>query len=853
MQARWSGSSARKSRHALADSEPAGDRLSAMTGPVVLIDGHSIAYRAHFGLIRSPLRNSKGQNTSAVFGFVNSLNKLLARLAPEHAIVVFDAPGKTFRHDLFEDYKVQRPRMPDDLITQLPIIKEVTTALGIRTVEIPGVEAYDVLGTLAREFSAQGSAVYIVTSDKDLLQLIDDHVRVFDPFKDKVYDRESATERFGIPPDKMRDFLALSGDSIDNIPGVPGIGDKRAQALLLKYGTLDNALARDPGLQPHREVALLSRDLATLKTDIVLKLTTEQLHLSEPDRPALVRLFSELEFTSLLRDLLGGEQETVEIVRDETLNGFATARRVGVWTDADYCYLSVEGTRVTQVPLSDSQLPAILRNPDVQKIGFDLKRVLKQFASQGVSVSPLADVMIADWLLDPNRRNFELPEMTLRLLGRASDETPGAPAAAHALQLFDKLEPLLRDKGLTALFAELEMPLEPVLADMELRGVAVDKTALQTLNRELGEQATQLEKGIWLQAGAEFNIASPRQLAQVLFEKLELKPRRRTKTGYSTDASVLQELALISPVVADILKLRELTKLRSTYLEPLAEMADPVFGRVHTSFNQTGTATGRLSTSEPNLQNIPIRGELGRKIRQAFIAQPGYVLISADYSQVELRVLAELTGDENLKSAFARGEDIHARTAGALFHCPPADITADQRRVAKMVNFGIAYGMSDFGLAGRLGMPREEARAFIEAYFTLYPAVRVWSEQIIEEATRTGFCKTMFGRIRPIGDLQSRNRQAYEAARRAAINTPIQGTAADIMKRAMVSAHRELATAGIDGGIVLQIHDELLLEVVEPHAARAAGIVREAMQTAWSGSVPLETTVGNGPNWAETH
>lgn len=820
---------------------------------VVLVDGHSIAYRAHFGLIRSPLRNSKGKNTSAVFGFVNSLNKLLTRLAPEHVAVVFDAPGKTFRHDLFEDYKVQRPRMPDDLIAQLPIIKEVTTALGIRTVEIPGVEADDVLGTLARSLSAQGFSVYVVTSDKDLLQLVDDRILVFDPFKDKVYDQKTATERFGVPPDRMRDFLALSGDTSDNIPGVPGIGDKRAQAMLLKYGTLDNALAQDPGLQPHREVALLSRDLATIKTDVVLDLNTEQLHMTEPDRPALVRLFTELEFTSLLRDLLGQSADTVEVVRDETLAGLAAARRIGVWTDAEHCYLSAEGTRVAQVPLSSPRLRAILGNPDVLKVGFDLKRALKQFAPLGVTVSPLADVMIADWLLDPNRRNFELPEMTLRLLGAVSPETPDPSVAVHALQLFDKLAPQLQDKGLTALFAELEMPLEPVLADMELRGVAVDKAALQALSRELGEQTAQLEKGIWLQAGAEFNIASPRQLGQILFEKLGLKPGRRTKTGYSTDASVLQELALTSPVVADILKLRELTKLRSTYLEPLAAMADPAAGRVHTSFNQTGAATGRLSTSEPNLQNIPIRGELGRKVRQAFIARPGSVLVSADYSQIELRVLAELTGDENLRAAFARGEDIHARTASALFHCPPDDVSADQRRIAKMVNFGIAYGMSDFGLAGRLGMPREEARAFIEAYFALYPAVRTWSETTVEEATRTGFCKTMFGRIRPIGDLKSKNRQAYEAARRAAINTPIQGTAADVMKRAMLRAHRELAAAGIEGGMVLQIHDELLLEVTEPHADRAAHIVRTAMQTAWSVSVVLVVEVGIGPNWAAIH
>lgn len=821
---------------------------------VVLVDGHSIAYRAYYGLIRSPLRNSKGQNTSAVFGFINSLRKLLARFDPELAAVVFDAPGRTFRHDRFEEYKVQRPRMPDDLITQMPVIKEVTTALGIRTIEVPGVEADDVLGTLCREFSGQGFTVYVVTSDKDLLQLIDDRVRVYDPFKDKVYDREAATERFGIPPDKMRDFLALSGDAIDNIPGVPGIGDKRAQALLMKYGSLDNALAQDPGLQPHREVAVLSRDLATIKTDLTLELTPEQLKISELDRPTLVRLFSELEFTKLLRELVGADEQPVEVLRDDLPAEIAGAHRIGLWTDAEYCYLTSDARKFAQLRLDSPQLRSlVLGDPGKLKIGFDLKRVIKQVPDLSIDPASLADVMIADWLIDPNRKSFALPEMALRLLGRAVPEATDLRMAGYALQLYDKLEPELKEKSLFDLFRELEMPLEPVLADMELRGVAVDRAALLTLSQELGEQTSQLEKSIWLQAGAEFNIGSPRQLAQVLFERLKLKPGRRTKTGYSTDVSVLQELALTSPVVADVLKLRELTKLRSTYLQPLAELADPKTGRVHTTFNQTGTATGRLSTSEPNLQNIPIRGELGRKVRQAFIAQPGFVLVSADYSQVELRVLAELSGDKNLKAAFARGEDIHARTAAALFHCPPAEVNADQRRVAKMVNFGIAYGMSDYGLAGRLGMPREEAHAFIEAYFALYPAVRAWSDEVIEQATRTGFSKTMFGRIRPIGDLQSKNRQAYEAARRAAINTPIQGTAADIMRRAMLSASPELAATGINGGLVLQIHDELLLEIAEPHAARASDIVRAAMQNAWSGSVPLVAEVGIGPNWAAIH
>lgn len=821
---------------------------------VVLIDGHSIAYRAYYGLIRSPLRNSRGQNTSAVFGFVNSLRKLLARFDPELAAVVFDAPGRTFRHDMFEEYKVQRPRMPDDLITQLPVIKEVTAALGIRTVEMPGVEADDVLGTLAREFGAQDFAVYVVTSDKDLLQLIDDRVRVYDPFKDKVYDREAATERFGIPPDKMRDFLALSGDSIDNIPGVPGIGDKRAQALLLKYGSLDEALAHEPTLRKHEAVARLSQDLAAIRTDLVLGLGAEQLNRAELDRPTLIRLFSELEFTTLLRELVGVEEQPVEVLSDDLLAGIAGASRIGIWTDAEYCYLTSDAKKFCQVRLDSPRLRSlVLGSPARLKVGFDLKRVIKQFPALRVDAASLADVMIADWLIDPNRKNFALAEMALRLLGRAVPEVTDLRMAGYALQLYGKLEPELSEKSLLGLFHELEMPLEPVLADMELRGVMVDKVALVRLDQELGEQAHDLERNIWLQAGGEFNVGSPRQLAQVLFEKLKLKPGRRTKSGYSTDASVLQELARTNPVVADILKLRELTKLRSTYLEPLAELADPVTGRVHTSFNQTGTATGRLSTSEPNLQNIPIRGELGRNVRRAFIAQPGFVLVSADYSQIELRVLAELSGDENLKAAFARNEDVHARTAAALSHCLPTEVTADQRRLAKMVNFGIAYGMSDHGLADRLGMSREEAHAFIEAYFALYPAVRRWSDQVIEEATRTGFCRTMFGRIRPIADLQSRNRMAYEAARRAAINTPIQGTAADIMKRAMLGASHELAAAGINGGLVLQIHDELLLEVAEPHAVRAADIVRKAMQNAWSGSVALVVEVGIGPNWAVIH
>jgi DNA polymerase-1 len=823
-------------------------------GRVVLVDGHSLAYRAHFALIRNPLRDSQGENTSAVFGFASSLRKLMSRFKPEYAAVVFDAPGPSFRHELFKEYKMQRPKIPDELARQLPIIKQLVSAQGFEQFEEPGVEADDALGAIARRLSAQGFEIYIITSDKDLLQLVDDRIRVYDAFKDVVYDPGKVKERFGFGPERIADYLALCGDAIDNIPGVPGIGEKRAQEIVLKYPDLEAALAQDIRLRTHRDIARASKALTVLRTDLDLPLDLERLRMKPPDQVALIRLFKELEFTSLLTELAEGAGSPVEVLSGEDRTRLAGLPIVGIGLEGDLCWIAASSTQVQAVPMRDGRLHAeILENPGILKVGFDLKPLLKRFRILGVRPKPIADVMVAIWLLDSNRKRYELPELLLKYTDRVIGQTRESDVPAHALALYERVQPELDKWQLASLFHDLEMPLEYVLAGMELRGVKLDRTMLAQFSQELTAEIAGLERTIQDQVGMDFNLRSPQQLSQVLFERLKLKPKRRTKTGYSTDASVLQELARSNPIVAEILKVRELTKLQSTYLEPLSQLADPSSGRVHTSFNQTGTATGRLSASAPNLQNVPIRSELGRKVRQAFIAESGFLLISADYAQIELRVLAEISGDHNLKAAFEQGEDIHTRTACAVLGCTEKEVTPEARRIAKMVNYGLIYGMSDFGLAERLGLPREESKAFIEAYRSLYPGVQEWIRSVVERATHEGLVRTRFGRIRPVLGLQSSNQQVYEATRRAAINAPIQGTAADIIKRAMLAVEQRLTEAGFRGGMVLQVHDELLLEIEQERVGEAERAVRSEMAGAWAGPIPLQVDIGIGTNWAEIH
>lgn len=815
---------------------------------LLLIDGHSVAYRSYFAFIRAPLRDSHGRNTSAVFGFANTLRKLLEEQRPSHCAVAFDAPGPTFRHERYRDYKIQRPATPDELAEQLPLVKRLVTTWGITACEKPGVEADDLLGTLAKRAQAEGFEVVIVSSDKDLLQMVGPGVTVNDPWLGVSYGPEEVRGKLGVGPELVVDYLALTGDASDNVPGVPGIGPKRARALLERHGGLDRVLEQEPKLAGEREKAELSRELVRIDTGVELAVAVEGLRLGKRDDEALRGLFEELEFRKLAQELSPARAATVIEQLDRAQVEAAAALGVSR-DDGGQWELAVGPARAMAVPVAEmSFLSGLLARPGVLKVGCGLKELMRDRDL----APPMRDVGIAAWLVDPNRRDYSLVAVVEQALGRALPaDAPGRAAAV--LEVHAALAPQLDAAGLRPVFEELEMPLLPVLARMERRGVKIDVGHFRALEAEFDRELAVLEREVQELAGQEFNVASPRQLGVVLFERLGLAPGRRTKTGYSTDSAVLAGLADAHPVVPKVLRHRELAKLRGTYICPLLECADPVSHRVHTTFNQTGAATGRLSSSNPNLQSIPIRSELGQRIRAGFVVDEGMAMVSADYSQIELRVLAHLSGDEALRRAFAAGDDIHIQTAAAVFHLGPGEVTAEHRRLAKVVNYGLIYGMGDWGLASRMGLGLEEARAFLEQYMASFAGVAAWRERVVVEAGEQGVVRTLSGRLRPVPAITSRNRNVADAARRAAINAPVQGSAADIIKRAMLRVDERLERERIERGMVLQIHDELLLEVVAPKVARARDVVREEMEAAWELDVPLVAEVGSGRNWDEAH
>jgi len=822
----------------------------------LLIDGHSVIFRSFYAFIRQPLRNSRGRNTSAVFGFASTLRKLLSTFKPDLCVVVFDAPGPTFRHEKFEQYKIQRPEVPEELPDQIPVIKELARAWGLAVLEQPGVEADDVLGTLARRFSAEDCEVTIATSDKDILQLVNERVTVFDPWKEKRYRAQDVKEKLGVGPEQVIDYLALAGDASDNIPGVPGIGPKRALTIIGRYGTLEQALKHEPKLAGHEAIARLSHELVTIRTDVKVADLPDEFKPAEPDKEALRRIYEEMDFTSLLREL-GPEQagagQVTEVQSDAGLpsRGRLCAKLLegqGVWFTTD-------GAGVSFVPWKRRKLISdLLGQEGLTLAGIGAKDQLKAARSGGTPwLAGWFDVGIAAWLCDPNRRGYELEDITSQLLGRPVVAAGPEAEPALVLQLLGAVEPQMAALGLERVFRELEMPLVPILARMEEAGIKVDVQALSALGKELGAKQAEVRKSIWQAAGTEFNIDSPKQLGQVLFEKLGLPKGRKTKTGFSTSLDVLEELAAAQPIVRDVLAYRELAKLGGTYVEPLLAAVDPDTGRVHAEFNQTGTATGRLSSSNPNLQNVPIRSELGRTMRKVFVAEDGYRLLSADYSQIELRVLAHVSGDEELKAAFSRGEDIHVATASAVFEVPADKVTPEQRRLAKVVNYGLIYGMGDYGMSWRMGIPKEQARGFLDSYMSRFAQAAAWRDRLIEQAKQDGFVRTISGRMRPVPGITSDNRAVAEASKRAALNAPVQGSAADIIKRAMIGVTEELERTRLDCRLILQIHDELLFEVREDEVVRAREIVRQAMEGAWNLSVPLVVETGVGKNWSEAH
>jgi DNA polymerase-1 len=856
-----------------------------------LVDASSYVYRAFFAL--PPLSTATGLPTNAVYGFTTMLLKLLRETRPQYIGVVFDAPGKTFRDDLFDEYKANRPAMPDDLASQFPLVHEVVTALALCSLSIPGVEADDVIATLADRMAGQDADTVVVTSDKDLMQIVGTHVRLWDTMHDRWCDAAAVRQRLGVAPEQVAEVLGLMGDPIDNIPGVKGIGEKTAAALISRFGTIGNLLQHLDELEravdirgakklaallrEQEEVARMSRSLAVVQRDVPLDSDLERFHYQGPNPDALRPVFTRLGFQKLVRELSAAAPAVSVSLRQadsaESLAAFGAAvqrngraalgcvaNREGDEGHAAGAVLATDGETPVFVSLTNEVLPRVLHDARVEKIAHDLKQDMLLLGEPlGHDLTPSFDVMVASYLLEASATH-RLEDLAAGVLGSnlpAFRDGPESLAAGVSLltRLRDQLATRLRECEMGRLFYEIEMPLVKVLARMERRGVRLDVQALAAMSRELEARLAGLTQEVYTLAGGEFNLSSPGQLREILFARLGLSRKgvKRGKTGLSTDVDVLTRLAAEHPLPAKILECRQLSKLKSTYLDALPAAMNPGTGRLHTSFNQTVTATGRLSSSDPNLQNIPIRGEEGRRIRKAFIADEGYLLIAADYSQIELRVLAHLSEDPVLLAAFRSGDDVHARTAAEVFGVSAAALTPDLRRAAKVINFGIIYGMGPQRLARELGISLAEAESYIASYFARYAGVHAYLKATQAEARTRGYVSTLLGRRRALPDLNSRHRGVAQAAERTAINTPIQGSAADLIKMAMVALDRRLAQEQVRGQMILQVHDELVLEAAEEDCARTQTIVRDTMEGVFPLKVPLRVDLGWGRSWAEAH
>lgn len=862
---------------------------------LVLVDGSGYVYRAFHAL--PPLSGPSGQPTNAVYGFTTMLLKLRGDAKADYLAVVFDAARKTFRDELYADYKAHRPEMPTDLAAQLPHIQRVVEALRIPALRVEGVEADDVIASLLARVAGADLDAVVVTADKDLMQLVGPTVRLWDTMRDRWIDVAAVQARFGVAPHQVADVLALMGDASDNVPGVSGIGEKTAIALVQAFASLEgvldhlDAVAQLPlrgakavaaRLAAGAAAARLSKQLVLVRRDVPLAVDLETLRVQPPDAEKTRALFTELGFESLVRQLaVEAPAFTVEarVIEQaaEAAALFERARRGGWLALATLCddgppattparelLLCAAGAPPARLPLASPALReaarAGLADGALEILGHDLKRDLLALTAGDLPLGgPLFDVAIGAALVDVTAA-ATLERLAADLLGeRPAPYRSGPDGAAAGVVLLHPLAERVRARlaadDLRPLLDEVELPLVRVLAAIERRGMLVDVEQLRRLSGEFAERMDALMREIHAMAGGEFNVNSPPQLRSVLFERLKLSTRgvKRGKTGLSTDVDVLTRLAAEHPLPAKILDYRALSKLKSTYLDALPLAVNPATGRLHTSFNQTGAATGRLSSSEPNLQNIPIRGDEGRRIRAAFVAPPGATLIAADYSQIELRVLAHLSRDPALVDAFTRGQDIHARTAAEVFDVMPGLVTADQRRAAKVINFGILYGMGAQRLAGELGIPLAQAQGYIANYFARYAAVRQFMDGVVASARERGYATTILGRRRAIPELRSRERGVAQAAERVAANTPIQGSAADIIKLAMVRVERRLAEEAVAGGMILQVHDELLLEVAEEDQERAAAVVRQEMEGVMALTVPLRVDVGVGRTWAAAH
>ena len=871
-----------------------------------LIDAMGYIFRAFYAPMPQRLRSPQGVPTNVPYLFASMVRKLVKDWKPDYLGVAFDVAAPTFRDKLFADYKAQRPPMPEDLAVQLPFVRRYCQAMRLPILEYPGYEADDVIGSLARQASDRGLEIFIVTSDKDLMQLVGGPVRVLNPAKgDLVIDEKKVEEIMGVPPKQVPDVMALMGDSIDNIPGArdpnekpapgerrkAGIGEVGARQLIQEFGSAEEALKQAgkvkrasyrEALEKHGEFVKLSKLLATIPTNAPLPLSLEALQVTEPDLTALRELYAELGFTSLQRELapLADAQKTDYVTIDSPsamrkfLDAIPHGHETSVWLSLNSEDPDEEGfaSHVTGVEISSKTGAARTAANDVQNETLsamskwlrDAKRPKvvhdpKLFYLLAAPDSPgdpksiggiRHATMLYSYLLRPTTANHMLAEVVLRYLNRTLSGATGE-RADFLLRAAPILRAEIEKQGLVELYETIDLPLAPVLARMEVAGVRVDPAELEKISARIQEEIGGLEKSIYSLAGFEFNINSPQQLAEVLFDKLNLQsPRRSRAKARSTAAEVLDELAHVHDLPKRVLEYRELAKLKSTYADALPRLIHPATGRLHTRFNQTGTATGRLSSSNPNLQNIPVRTELGREIRAAFVAAPGCQLLSADYSQIELRILAHLSEDPVLVEAFRRGEDIHSRTAQEVFGIAPFAQTHEHRRVAKVINFGVIYGLSAFGLAEQLGIETKEASKFIAAYFERYSGVKKYLDQQVDEVRKAGFTKTLFGRIRPIPEINSPQPNMRGFAERTAMNTPMQGTAADLIKLAMIEVDRRLADH-FESKMILQVHDELLFEAPEREIPRLTKIVKEVMEGVRKLRVPLLVDVKIGPNWRD--
>ncbi len=859
-----------------------------MLRKVFLIDGTAFSYRAFYAI--RALATADGRPTNAVYGFVTALQALRQKEHPDALAVAFDAGKPTFRHAQFAAYKEHRKPMPEELIGQLPLIKQVLAAYRIPVFEQAGYEAEDLLASVARQIVEPGVDVYLVTGDKDAMQLVNSHVKVYNPQKNNlVMDAAAVKAQYGIGPEAIPDLLALMGDATDNIPGVNGIGPKTAVELLLQFGTVERLYARLGEVESEarrrrllesKEQVALARELATIRADAPVTASLEQLAVQEPDTAALRHLFRELEFKKLLRGLdaeapaddgapAGSSPEALRAM----LAGQAPTALAGFQAGEGRLVVAVaRGEQAWSGALDDSKTRASMRqwlaDPRAPKLAHDAKRLTHQLVAAGCPLAGLAgDTMIAAHLVNPARTEQLLSDLSAEYLDRPLGQEPSMegllaadPAAlayaarsARAISLLhERLMAVLEERKQAALYRELELPLISVLARMEASGIGLDVPYLKGLSVQMGATLERLTREIYAHADGEFNLNSPKQLGEVLFTRLKLPVVKRGKTGPSTDSGVLQQLAEQHPLPKLILEYRELAKLVSTYVDALPELVSPADGRLHTCLNQTATATGRLSSSEPNLQNIPIKTELGRSIRKAFIpGTPGWVLVAADYSQVELRIFAHLSGDARLSAAFREGKDIHRFTASLIYGVPEAEITAAQRSAMKAINFGILYGMSAFGLSKELHIPQADAQVFITEYFARYPQVRAYLDQVVADAKRLGYVQTLLGRRRYIPELASPDPMTRQFGERMAINAPIQGSAADLIKRAMVQLSARLEAKRLASRMILQVHDELIFEAPVQELDRLVPVVRRTMEEALALDVPVVVTVKSGPNWLE--